>query len=333
MPGGQTVEASAAFAAGLRTSFLSTYRPRKTASDRLLALIMDLDLPSDKLTETYVYPTSVAHVRRREKGEPRHSKPFEYISFSVTNRNWQAGCEWFDQDRDDDQTKSLESQANGLGQRFGILDERAAFQLITAGTDAELLPAIPNAPDGAAFYSATAGGVDRFGVSGGNIITGTGVATTGAVRADLFNAVERALAFEDTNDQPYHDESAMSSPIVVAFNVANLHVWTEAVKQVRTTGAVGQVSGIGGVTNPVMDGGLNIVAWPTPYITDNDAYVFLTAYGYKSTFSQARGGMEIMTQTKANSDIARSTGREGVFFEKRGGYGLALPINTVKINN
>ena len=191
------------------------------------------------------------------------------------------------------------------GGSHGGLPERVFYQMITGATDPNLLQAIPNSPDGAAIYSATDGtGAARFGRTGGNIITGSGV----------------------------------SRPIVLTYNVANDKVVKEAFLRQQTLSVVTNIAGTENVgaaapSSIILASGLQVLLWPTVRITTNDLFVFFSGCPVKPVFQQKRQAVRMVTQNADNSDIARRSKLWGWYWDSREGYGTNLTFGTIKIDN
>lgn len=319
----QLVIAGESFAAGLRSEFLNTYRRRFETVEATLGRIMRLNIPSDKETEKYFYWEAAPHIRRWIRGQAMPGKPFKGVQFSVTNFEWATRIEWHYADRQDDQTKSLMERSRDLGRSFSLLAERVAFQLKLSSTDLDLLPSIPNAPDGAALYSTAT----RFEASGGNVVSGGGVATSDAIRIDFFKAIGRMRDFKDGEGQPLWNSTDLDGPYVIIAGSANEKKFRDAFVQGRT------LEGGAALTNIILDSGIQVLLWITPRITDNDWYVFLSQSDIKPLFSQERDGITDNVETFENSDNARRLGIESIQFQARYGFGVALPYATVKIDN
>ncbi len=326
------VLAGPALTAGLRAEFVDTYRFETVEIEGQLSGVMQFGVPSDKLTEIYSYPETAPYPRRWPRGQNISRDAFRYVQFSVTNHDWAHKIDWHENDRLDDQTDSLMQQARDGGAHWASLPERIFFQIITATVDLTLLPAVPNAPDGAALYATTAAGANRFGVTNGNLLPGTGIATAAAVRADFFNAIEQMRLFRDTKDQPLLPNSVFRKEFSVFFNVANLQVFLEAFVQGRTidSAAAGAAE-----TNIILDSGLKINLRPTPRLTDNDWYVFAEGVTQKAIFEQERKPLRTLEVTMDGniSDESRQTKQEWAQWDSREGYGVRIPYQTVKINN
>jgi len=326
------VLAAATLTNGLLSTFSTAYRQQYEGMKENLGRVMDLGLPSVHAQELYAYFKSAPYPRRWERGSTISSKAFASVGFSVTNYDYGLEIGWHKNDREDDVTKSLFDQAQQGGRNWGTLMERFFFECVNASAD--LLPAIPNAPDGAAMYSATDGAsAARFGVTGGNIETGGGVASGDAVRADFWSSVARFSQMQDTEGQPLWDKSFLDAGYVVIYGSANEEVFREAFLQGRTAIGANTATSNAAVTNTILESGLSINLWPTQRITDNDWYVFAVGAQHKAVFEQTRQPLETHEQHMDNSDVARKTKEESVQWDSRHGVGVFLPYQTVKVNN
>jgi len=151
MPG-QIVTANT-LTAGIRSDFADAYKSAYNASKERLSNVMDMGIPSDKLIELYAYFETAPFPRLWKRGDAIPRDAFESVQFNVENRDWAIRVEWHENDREDDQTRSLMQRARDAGANFATLPERVWFQILTAAASTELLPAIPNAPDGASMFS------------------------------------------------------------------------------------------------------------------------------------------------------------------------------------
>lgn len=333
MPG-QIVVAASTLTAGIRSDFATAYSSAYEASKARLSNCMDLGVPSSRLTEIYAYFETAPYPRIWKRGDAIPQDAFNSVKFEVTNRDWAIQVEWNENDREDDQTRSLMQRAREAGTNFATLSERVFFQILTAATDNNLLPAIPNAPDGAAMYAATDGsGSARFGATGGNLLTGSGVASSAAIRDDFFDSIERLRQFQDTQGQPLHSEDYIDKGLTVVYGVANEHVFREGFQQSRTIAGPLTTTGNAAVTNIIMESGLNVTLWPSPRITDNDWFLFSNGAPLKPIFQQVRRPLRESYANMDNSDLARSTKIESVSWDSRDGFGVFLPYSTVKVNN
>lgn len=315
----------------IRTEFLDTLRRRADQAVRLPEL-MELGVPSTQRVERYFYWESVPIPVRWRRGDDMPAQGIRSRSYQVENFTWARAIDWHEDDADDDQTGSLVGQGRALADEFALLPERVAFQLLLSSSDPDLLPSVPLAPDGVALFSATDGsGAARFGIAGGNIISGTGVATSGAIRTDFFSAIQRIMQFQGTNGEPFHAENVADQGFLVVYGVQNEQVFREAFGQ-RTVLENG--TGSAGVSNIILEGGLKIRLWSTARLTGNNDW-FVTALGYdvKPLFRQVRLQITTDEQNRSNSDRSRDTRMNRFQAFARFGFGVNLPIGTIQVDN
>lgn len=323
-----TVLAAEALARGLKTEFVDTYKSYAPASEAKVGMVMDLSVPSDKATELYAYFESAPHPRRWPMGEDRGTEGFRARDFSVANYDWTAGVSWHENHEQDDQTKSLVEQARDAGQNFGLLPERCLFQYLLAATDLDLLPALQNAPDGAALFSATDGaGNARFGVTGGNTMTGAGL-NGAAIRSDFFRIKARATAAQDTKGQPFLPQDLLDEWVII-YSSTYEEAFLEAFQQALTIPAAGG----GAASNVALLAGLKFHLWSTPRITSGNWFLRLVKVRKKSLFRQVRQELRDNVEDFTNSDLVRRTKVKSLFWDARFGIGLGLPIDWWRVTN
>lgn len=318
-------------AAGLRQEMADTYTKVKRQADARLSLVMDLNIPSDKRQETYGLFLASPHPDRWDRGQPIPTRGFEALQYSVVNYKYGRRVSWHIDDREDDQTQTLVDNARACGRGFALLPERFFFELLT-GT-ADLLPAIPTAADGAAYHATTAlGASTRFGVTYGNLLTGSGVGSAQAVRSDFWNTMEQYRLMQDGEGQPLHTDDSVDSGAILIFNAQNEEVFREAFLQGRTLESDG-AGGSGAVTNTVLESGMNVTLWSTQRLTDNDWFVMLRNPPKKASFVQNRTQLREYFATAETSDRARDTGEEYIQWDQRMGVGINIPYGSIKVNN
>lgn len=313
---------------GARSEFLETYKTMIKEVNPNLKQCMTLGVPSDKISEVYPYFESAPNPKRWARGEDIPAEAFASKSFLVPNFDWGLAIDWHENDEQDDQTGGFMDRVREGATRFALLPERIFFQYLTAGADADLIPAVPNAPDGVALFSATtATGGNRFGVAGGNIVTGGGVATTAAIQTDFWAAVQRFIRMLDTTMQPLWPAELVARGVTIIYGAANEQVFRQAFQQtfVQATNAA--------TSNVILDAGMKVNLWSTPRITDNDWFVFLNAAPKKAVFEQVRMPLRDNIEDMLNSDNTRRTKNKRVQWDARFGFGISLPYQAVKVNN
>lgn len=318
----------------VQATFLNTYQKR-VGRNKKLPKIMRLGISSNKRKERYGYAESTPTIDRWDRGEALPQDSFKTVAYTVENLNWGKAIGFHEDDIEDMQLMDLRDVARGLAQRAASLPEEVGFQIMAGTTSARLLKNIPNAPDGAAMYSATAGGSARFGVTGGNIITGSGVASGAAVKTDFWAGIQRMRQFQDTEGEPLLSDDAFDSGITVVYNTVNEEAFREAfIQGLTAAGALSSTSNAG-VSNTIVESGMKITLWPTQRITDNDWYIFVDgdAEGPRPMFEQVRQSPRMFDETRENSERARHYKILAVLADMRSGFSINLPYLTCKVNN
>lgn len=335
------VMAAALLANGLRTEFVDTYMEiRNRMADSRLARVMDLGLGATNRKHQFAYPEAAPHMAHWERGKSIPMAAFDSTKFEVNVYNWGRRIQWHRDDREDDQTDSLFDNARTAGQSAALLPENFFFDLVT--NSAGKLPVVPNAPDGVAMFNATDGdGNDRFGVSGGNIITGSGVASASAILTDYYALITRWKRMVDrtTDGEPLLTDSVLEAGILIVHAIEQTEVMEQAFRQLRQAADAPGGTGGAAVTNVILDTSRNVQLWGTPRLTvsgtDADWYAFLLGAPKMPTFYLDRQGIQehqALMQDN-NSDDVRTTGMEYVQFDTRSGAGIALPFGAIKVNN
>ena len=326
------VLAAATLVNGLRTEFADTYSAiRNRQENSALSLVMD-DLGATNRYHDFAYFEAGPHLELWRRGESIPTDGFNSKRFRAVVYNFARRVKWHENDRADDQTQSLVEMARSAGRSWGLLRERMFFDLLTGSTN--LLPAVPLAPDGAAFFSTTAGSAARFGITNGNLLSGSGVSTSTAIKTDFYNAIEQAKGFQDGKGQPLHDNDTTDGPILIIHGSGNTEIFEETFLQKR----IGVVKGSDAGTTPtnlVQDASRNVKLWGTSRIGDNDWFMFFLNAAKKPTFSLNRKALQERTSFEGdnNSDHTRDTGEEYIQWDSRNGAGIALPLGAIKINN
>ena len=310
--------------AGLRTAVLGTYRRQYEAQRDMLSKCMDLDFPSDSRSEYYFYWESAPHLGRWAYGGDLPFEGFRGIQFEVVNHRWAKGISWQADDEADDQTRDLINQARGLGQSAANLDERVFFQICNGSTDSELLPTVPNAPDGSATFLAGS----RFGFATGNSnsVTGGAPTTAALARVAYFEALEAVASFQDTKSQPLHSVSVTGGTVVCIGNPADADAVMGGFKRselVQGTQA--------GVSDEIRGDGRVVETWINQLATASQLLFFWAEAPVKAVFSQLREPLSEAAATDANSDRAREADEHYIRFKMRKGFGAALPTAAMEM--
>lgn len=332
MPGQpvSTVQNSGALALGVVSNFRDAYKAAANSATTapLGRLVEEIPATADQIKMAYFESAPLPSYWRR--GRPATSQGFKDVGWSIQVLDWEGSVEWDWRDAADDQTGSLVSRAKEQGGKFWQRDEAVWFQILNASTDASGLPAIPNAADGAACFSATDGAsANRFGVSGGNIVSGQSFTSGAGIRAGYQAAVSRIFQFQDTVSQPLIDTGAKNFLVLTA--AADLAATNEAFKQMMPAQGATTSTSNAGVSNVLMDAGYSITLATTQRLATGVMIVACTDVPVKPFVRAKRQEPQEIVRLMSNSDEAGHTGKEKVQFIARTGYGLSLPYGLVKV--
>jgi len=326
-----TVQAGEVIANGLRTEFVDTYQAvQNRVQDSELSLLMDLNVKATNRTHEFAYMNSAPHMEHWRRGDTVPTDMMDSVGFTATAHTWARRIPWHKDDRKDDQTSSLYDVARMAGSSAALLPARFAFDALnnTAGT----LPSIPNAPDGVALFSATdSGGGDRFGVSGGNIVSGSDIwDTTAATVAGVYSAIERFKGMKDGKGQPLWTDDVLDQ----GFLIIHPHTRTQEIEEAFLQRRQGSAAG-GAPSNLFMDASRDFDLWGSQRLSNDRIYVTLKGAPKKPLFLMDREGLIELSSLEGdnNGDHTRNTGEEYVQFERRAGLGIALPYGLIEIQD
>lgn len=331
MPGPAIVSNGAALAAGLRSEFDGMYRQSYDNVLRSIGDAMRMGLPSDKLTELYAYRETAPYPERWEKGDGIPTEGMESVQFQVTNYEYAKRIPWHANDRADNQVGDLYTDAQQAGAHFASIPSIVLVELMT-GTPG-LLPAIPNAPDGAAPYSGTDGsGSARFGVTGGNIEAASAAApatpTAAEVTTSWFATMNRFGQFLNTKGHFFFEPDVTEASYLVYFPVEQTEVFTEAFKAISIFAS--DTNGAAAPSNVILASGVQVELRPTGRLTGSTYYTFHRGSWMQPFFQQLREPLQFAQATMENSDQVRTTKEEYVQWSRREGYGVAVPFGTIQ---
>ena len=325
---------------GIQTRYVSMYDEVWSDSRDKYEPMMDFALPSDGLYSIYAHYKSAPMAQRWPRGTPRGAKGFDAFQFQVVNHDWSVGVRMHENDVMDDRTNSAVSRAQQAGSKAARIPVKVFFQIDGAQTNTKLLPSVPNAPDGAALFSATDGNsLDRFGVSGGNVVSGSGVASVAAIQADYASGIVRLKSFLDTEGEPFYDDSIEEKGITVVAGVTNYYVLKRALMAmnpqlvVLNAAATENVAATAG-PNQLKEIGVAPVRLITnPYKTGNSWSMYAHAAPTKPIFEQTRQAMQYLQVNRHNNGDCARDKEVGWYWDWRAGYGVNIPIGCVQISN
>lgn len=329
------VLASPLLANGLLNTFADNYiKIRNRQADSRLAAVMDLAVPAINRRHEFGYFEAAPHVELWKRGDTIPTDAMSSVQFTAFVHDWGRRVPWHADDRKDEQTGTLMQAAAAAGQSAALLPERFFFDLLAGTTNT--LPAVPNAPDGVAFFSTTdAASAARFGVTSGNLITGGGITSTSLILTDYYKAIAQFLQFQDGKGQPLLSADIIDAGVIVICAAADVEIMERAFLQKRQNVVYGSNTAAAAQSNIVQDASRNVELWPSARLSTGDWYVFLKASPIKPAFELAREGVleDMAIQGMNNSDQVRSTQVEYVQWGLRSGAAINLPIGAIKINN
>ena len=330
------VQSKATLTAGMRVEFDNIF---ERSTDRVLnsntRWLMDMSVSTTTRTTPFSAFTQAPHIRHWPRGSTIPTEAFDSYGWDTDIYEWGIRVPMSKFDRKDDQTQSMLRAASQAGDSSARLPQRFAMDLLQASPNT--LPGIPNAADGVAMFSATdAAGRDRFGVSGGNIVTGTGVASLSTIVDDYYSAMQRFRQYTDrpVNGQPRFNPSILDGGVYIIAPAQLEQVMEEAFRQLRQGILIGTDAGVT-PSNVILDTNRGINFWFTSELTDaSDWYIGLVE-GQQPTYFLNREGVREFSAVEGdnNSDHVRNTGEEYMQWEMRAGAGIGLPDAIIKVNN
>lgn len=325
-------QGSALAARGIRNTFWNTYHQRFASMDAKLGPYFQV-VPSTLPSEIYGWAESSPIMQRWDEGATIPSSAFLSHNFSVKNYKFGVRVAVSAVTIADDQMGIVYPRCQEAAVSGALIRYRIFFQLLTnngVSDAATLLPTVPNAADGVAFFSATnAAGAARFGRTGGNTNSpGAGPATPAAVQVDLFTDLSIFQQFQHTNGQPLYPAADAIKKLGAIFNPTYLYSWQGALQQMFNVVTAG--GGAAAVSNIVIDNNLKVDLWPDQKITNAQSYVAALDYEDKTVFYQEREALTEQLAEPGNSDRARDNDEWAFYFRQRGGGGLGLPLNWIR---
>ncbi len=323
---------------GLRTEFVDTYQAIKNRqADGRLGMVMDLSIQATNRYHTFAYLEAAPHPEEWKPGESIPTDAMKAVQFDGDVYNWARRIPWSKWDRHDDQTDSLMDMARMVGEGHALIPERIFFNLLLNDTT-DLLPAVPNAGDGVAFFTTNT----RFEASGGNTVTKAGVTTIHDIRANYYTALERFMDFKDGKGQPLLNPATIDAGVVIIHAAASTEAFETTFLQSRQAAGIDAAGAIGGTvvaaaatTNMNKEiSGRGVTLWGTPRLTTADEwYIFLKGAPKKPTALLDRQDVQEFSAMEGdnNSDSVRSTGEEYIQFESRSGGIIAVPHGAIKV--
>ncbi len=308
--------------------FWNVYDQSFDGEKEFLDSVYNPDIPSNVKVQPEGYFESAAYPVLWPDGDEISGKPFGSVQFLIYNRSWGRRIDYSEDDLIYEQTRSLMIRVRDAGQHWGSLRARVSIQEILASTDPDLLPSVGTAPDGANMFSTTAGGSARFGVTNGNSLSGSYMDSAAEVLDAITQGTLQAAQFLDTEGQPLLDPGVLSEVLVVAPAAYGTYFRQAFNQPITSNGA-----GTAGVTNYILNSGVQHKLWITPRLTAKAFYLFFPRVNSRpfvhSTVTPLRESYADMT----NSDEARRTKQFYNQWDSREGFAIGACFGCMKLTD
>lgn len=326
------IQTTALAARGLRNNFWNTYHQRFTEVDAKLSMYCQV-VASSLPSEIYGYADSSPVMQRWDEGSAIPANAFLTHNFQVKNYKFGLKVPFSAVSIADDQMGIAYPRAQEAATSGALLNYRIFFQLLTGNTvsDAnQLLPGVPNAADGVALFAATnAAGGPRFGRTGGNLNSpGAGPGSPASVQVDIFTDLSIFQQFQHTNGQPLYPAADAIKKVGFIFNPLYLYSWQGATQQMFNAVVAG--GGAAAVSNITQDNKMQIDLWADQKISNAFSYCCALGYEDKTIFLQDREPLTEQLAEPGNSDRAREYDEWGMYFRRRMGGGIGVPLNWIR---
>lgn len=314
--------------AGILRDLAETWKNRAPIFEKQQSLLVKF-LPYKNLRKAeFVWKESLPFPKPWKYGAGRTYQTLKDRKIDISYTPYELSIPYNYYDVEDDQLGDMKPHLQGSIDRFLMLPDKFIAEYINAVT--VLLPSISNAYDGSAIFAAVDGsGANRFGIAGGNIITGSGAGTVAAFIHDLAACQRRFLSFLDTAGQQIFSEDTVPYTklhCVIPNSLNEIAQKASKSEFVRTdTGSITADS------NWVKG---EFVYHINPYLTDaSDWYCFVEHPFWKMFAYRSPKDIRQIFADFSNSDRAREYNEEALMADVRVGLGPWVPFVGIKVNN
>lgn len=316
-------------ALGVSSNFWTAYYNRQAGNEAIYGQIVEtVPATTDQIKLAYIEAAPIARYMTRGRGAP--GKAMKDVGWTIPVYEWSNTISWRWQDEQDDQTGSLVTMAKNGADKYWQREESNWFQYINASTDADGMPALGNAPDGVALFSATdGGGSARYGVSGGNIVSGQSFSSGAGIRAGYQAALSRLFRFQDTESQPLLNPDAKR--FICFYSATDLAAVNEAFFQKVTAQAPTTATSNAGVSNLLLDMGYQVQVVVTQRLATGVGVVACLDTPAKPLVKAKRADPAEFPINMSNSDAARNQLVNGLMHVGRAGYGVGPAYSIIKV--
>lgn len=319
------IDDNGALTPGLRAEFDAVYRARLAENPWWKQLFRTIT--ANGAYEIFHGFNSVPIPQVWLRGNARTHKGFTEFAKTIYVYDYELTVDWHENDERDDRTADgLIARVRDGAARLADWDELALADLLN-GSAAYLHPATDfNCYDAFPLYSAS-----HATRSGGNIVSGAGVADSGAIRDDWFKVLQAFREMRDTESQPYWRDALDRARFLVVAPPQLEEVMTEAfeAEMIVPSGATAPTSNILPKRSRT-----DLVIWERLSTASNDWYVFLTNIGDQRPFIKLdRQAVRARSWDFDNSDWSSETKMKGMGWDIRVGYGNLNFHTTIQVNN
>lgn len=314
--------------AGVLGDLQETYRQKAPIFEKQQNLLVR-KLPKTNLREArYPFKESTPFPEPRAYGAGRNYQSFKDRVITLGLNLFDVAIEWDRFDEADDQIGDLRQQVDSTVNRFLMLPDVLIAEYFN-GT-ASYNYSLKNCYDGATMFSATDGaGANRMGVSGGNLVTGSGLAFT-SVSHDLFTVSQRfSYMVDPTAGKP------IFSPDEVNFN--KLHViFPNSLSEIFYNLAEAKNLRLDTMSYGQQDNILvgKFGVHPNPYLTNTKDYYVVVEHSYWKPFVfRAPDSPEHFVADINNSDHSREYNKNAIIHQVRTDIGPWMPATIIKVAN
>lgn len=312
---------------GIWNDFMNMWRQSQPKFEETRTIFV-YDVAYKKVRQgTYVFKESLPMVSPWGYGKGRSYQGFQDRQFQLELCNFELTIPYNKFDAEDDQLGDMTTHISGAVERYGVLPVILATEYFNGVAVYNM--SLKNTYDGASIFSAVDGdGNDRLRVSGGNIISGTGI-TAAAILHDFAVAQQRFLAFLDpTAGLPIFDEAAATYGNMVAIipNTLNEVFQKASGAELIKTDPANNTS-----ESNYLKGTFQYKL--NPFLTDTTDWYIVLKHPYYKPFIYSESPLENYMADMGNSDRAREFAEYAVYTHIRNRIGPLFPGCIIKVNN
>lgn len=314
--------------AGIQANLMETWRQRMPDFEKQRRLFV-FDIPyTDIRNPTYVWKESLPFPEMWPYGKGRKYKTFKDRYIQLNKIPYELSIPWNKFDEEDDQLGDMRTHIQRCVERYGMLPYILVSEYFTGV--AVYNPSLKYAYDGASLFSATDGdGNARMGVTGGNIISGSGTTVAGVLH-DFAVAQQRFMGMVDpTAGKPIFSEDEVNYSKMVAMIPKELNeLFQKATKsnmlRVDSTNNTSESNWLLGTFEYQIN----------PFLTDtSDWYIVVKNDYWKPFVYISPKSIETILADVNNSDRAREYNEYAIYSHIRNALGVWFPGTMIKVNN